>query len=212
MDRSISDLINNCQTRRARWRLRQRRASLRDLRGKLGVALVVSAPITIIWPVPSIGRCLRTDLRLTNLTRGDATLLSSQAGDPRAAAGDATHGGQTLGRHRAYESARRRPENQPTRSDACRRPWADCDSEPESRWDWRNPRARGLRRSPPGYRSGSRRYLLCPRALPLPLPGGGVGEEGTATDGAALASGEPEEDFDEASTPRSLAWLAAAGE
>jgi hypothetical protein len=34
------------------------------------------------------------DLRPTNLTGGVATLLSSQAGDPRAVTGDTTHGGQ----------------------------------------------------------------------------------------------------------------------
>ncbi len=61
------------------------------------VCLWVSVPITIIWPVPSIGCRLRTDRRRTNLTGGDATLLSSQAGDPRVAAGDTTHGGQTFG-------------------------------------------------------------------------------------------------------------------
>src|SRR5262249_925854 len=35
------------------------------------------------------------DLRRTQLTRGEATLLSSHAGDPRAAAGDTTNVGQT---------------------------------------------------------------------------------------------------------------------
>ena len=50
-----------------------------------------------------------------------ATLLSSQAGDPRAAAGDTTDAGQTTGRQRAYESARRRPEDQPGRSDVTAR-------------------------------------------------------------------------------------------
>src|SRR5262245_8496478 len=34
------------------------------------------------------------DLRRTNLTGGDATLLSSHAGDPRAVAGDTTDAGQ----------------------------------------------------------------------------------------------------------------------
>src|SRR3954453_15122383 len=37
------------------------------------------------------------DLRSTHLSRGDATLLSSQAGDPRTAADDTTNVGQTTG-------------------------------------------------------------------------------------------------------------------
>jgi hypothetical protein len=56
-----------------------------------------------------------------DLTRGEATLLSSQAGDPRAAAGDTTDAGQTLG-------VDRRPENQPSRSDVAVDHGADDDS------------------------------------------------------------------------------------
>ena len=51
-----------------------------------------------------------------------ATLLSSHAGDPRAAAGDTTFAGQSQGRHDSYGSARRSPENQPARSDAITTP------------------------------------------------------------------------------------------
>ena len=56
-------------------------------------ALCVSAPITIISTIPSLG--LRTDARWTHLSRGDATLLSSHAGNPRTAAGDTTTDSQT---------------------------------------------------------------------------------------------------------------------
>ena len=42
--------------------------------------------------------------------RPSATLLSSQAEDPRAAASDTTRAGQTEGRHESNEPARRRPE------------------------------------------------------------------------------------------------------
>src|SRR3954447_14043315 len=56
--------------------------------------LWVSAPITIIRTVPSLGS-LKTDRRRTHLSRGDATLLSGHAGDPRTAAGDTTSAGQT---------------------------------------------------------------------------------------------------------------------
>src|SRR5438876_4224930 len=45
--------------------------------------------------VPSVGCHRRTDSRRTNLSRGGATLLSSHAGDPRAAAGDTTGVGQS---------------------------------------------------------------------------------------------------------------------
>src|SRR5262249_35733025 len=49
-------------------------------------------------PVPSIGcRLIRTDRRRTDLTWGDATLLSSHDGDPRGAASDTTDEGQTSG-------------------------------------------------------------------------------------------------------------------
>src|SRR5436305_1214045 len=61
-----------------------------------------------------------------------ATLLSSHAVDPRAAAGDTTFAGQSLGRHDSYGSARRSPENQPTRSDAITTPEdAKTDTEQE---------------------------------------------------------------------------------
>jgi len=60
---------------------------------------------------------VEVDLQRTDLSRGGATLLSSHAGDPRAAASDKTHVGQSTDRQTAYESARRQPENQPARSD-----------------------------------------------------------------------------------------------
>src|SRR6516225_7713633 len=58
------------------------------------VLLCVSAPITIISSVPS-SIAAEADLRRTQLTWGEATLLSSHAGDPRAAAGDTSNVGQT---------------------------------------------------------------------------------------------------------------------
>jgi hypothetical protein len=53
-------------------------------------SLCVSVPITIIRSVPPVGITTRSDLRTTHLSRGGATLLSSQAEDPRAAASDTT--------------------------------------------------------------------------------------------------------------------------
>ena len=60
------------------------------------------------------------DLRRTNLTRGEATLLSSHAGDPRAVAGDTTIRSDQWSTADS-ESARRQPETQPGRSDATAR-------------------------------------------------------------------------------------------
>jgi hypothetical protein len=45
---------------------------------------------------PFVGCHQWTNLRWTNLSRGEATLLSSHAGDPRAAASDTTDVGQTI--------------------------------------------------------------------------------------------------------------------
>jgi hypothetical protein len=45
--------------------------------------LCVSTPITIICTVPSLVMAFGVDLRRTHLNWGDATLLSSHAGDPR---------------------------------------------------------------------------------------------------------------------------------
>ena len=58
-----------------------------------------------------------TDPRWTQLSRGDATLLSSHARDPRTAAGDTTKEGQTNGRQHGKESARRRPRTLPATPD-----------------------------------------------------------------------------------------------
>lgn len=68
------------------------------------VDLWVSAPITIICIVLSIGCRLRTDLRRTKLTWGDAKLLSSHVGDPRAAASDTTGESQTSAVDTQYRS------------------------------------------------------------------------------------------------------------
>jgi hypothetical protein len=46
--------------------------------------------------VPSSNEPVEADLRRTHLSRGDATLLSSHAGDPRTAVSDTTLGGQAL--------------------------------------------------------------------------------------------------------------------
>jgi hypothetical protein len=79
--------------------------------------LCVSAPITIIYHRPFITPLKRTAGGHALVGAG-ARLLSSHAGDPRAATGDTTLASQTQpGRHAARESARRRPENQPNRSD-----------------------------------------------------------------------------------------------
>ena len=59
---------------------------------------------------PFVGCHWRVDRRRTDLSGGGATLLSSHAGDPRAAAGDTTGAGQSNGRHQVSESARCRPE------------------------------------------------------------------------------------------------------
>ena len=66
--------------------------------------LCVSTPITIICAVPSLVMADEADLRRTDLSRGDATLLSSHAGGPRAATGDRTKAGQTKRVDRAKES------------------------------------------------------------------------------------------------------------
>jgi len=64
----------------------------------------------------------RADLRRTTVTRGEATLLSSHAGDPRTAAGDTSFAGQAWqSRRNRHESARRQPEDLPLRSDVTAR-------------------------------------------------------------------------------------------
>jgi hypothetical protein len=45
--------------------------------------LCVSTPITIMYTVPSLVVADGADLRRTHLSWGDASLLSSHAGDPR---------------------------------------------------------------------------------------------------------------------------------
>ena len=57
------------------------------------------------------------ELRRTAVTRGDATLLSSHAEGPRAAAGDKSFRSQTESRLGTLGSARRQPENKPQRPD-----------------------------------------------------------------------------------------------
>ena len=66
-----------------------------------------------VWVTPN-----EADLRRTTVTRGEATLLSSHAGDPRTAAGDTSFAGQAWqSRRNRHESARRQPEDLPLRSD-----------------------------------------------------------------------------------------------
>ena len=69
-----------------------------------------------------VGDLQRTDVRWTHLSRGDASLLSGHTGDPQAAAGDTTSAGQTTGRQKINESARRQPEDLPVAPDATARP------------------------------------------------------------------------------------------
>ena len=76
------------------------------------------------WTRPFDWLSPRVYRRRTNLTWGKAKLLSSHGGDPREAASDETHGGQTLGSTASlgvssppFPTRTNRP-----RSDACRRP------------------------------------------------------------------------------------------
>src|ERR1700733_13825544 len=70
---------------------------------------------------PFVGCHLRTDLRWTNLSRGEATLLSSHARDPRVAAGAPTDVGQTS-RSPASLRVSPPPTREPTRSVGHHRP------------------------------------------------------------------------------------------
>jgi hypothetical protein len=79
-----------------------------------------SDPITIIRTVPS-SIAVEADLRRTHLS-GGAVPRSYQVTPAilEPAASDTTHEGQTTGRHRCYESARRRPRSLHRRSDDTR--------------------------------------------------------------------------------------------
>src|SRR4030095_11917243 len=97
------------------------RAARRLVDGRQRVrALVVVRPDHDHLHRPLLG-CHSTDPRWTHLSRGDATLLSSHARDPRTAAGDTTKERQTPGRQPGKGSARRRPRTLPTTSDTTAR-------------------------------------------------------------------------------------------
>ena len=82
-------------------------------------SLCVSAPITIIRTVPSLGYTNGSPVDTSQSGRCHAPIKSRR--DPRTAAGDTTTDSQTHGRHQAYESARRRTEDLPVASDATAR-------------------------------------------------------------------------------------------
>jgi len=69
------------------------------------------------------------DLQRTAVSWGDATLLSSHAEGPRAAAGDRSFCGSDQRRHETLESARRQPENQPHPPDDNRLDPSDDDTD-----------------------------------------------------------------------------------
>src|SRR5262249_47902709 len=116
------------------------------------------------------------DLRRTNLSRGGATLLSSHAGDPRAATGDKTNQSQArTGRQDVSESARRQPEDLPNESDITDHPNHDTEGVfrggsggfSGSRWavesDRADPEKRPVLRSPVDAKTGH----FAPPPLPL---------------------------------------------
>jgi hypothetical protein len=78
------------------------------------VETVQSTPITIICTVPSLVVADGADLRRTHLSWGDATLLSSHAGDPRRRRATRQKPVRPKGRQANRESARRRPRAKPT--------------------------------------------------------------------------------------------------
>src|SRR3954451_5106230 len=163
--------------------------------------LWVSAPITIISTVPCWDHS--TDPRWTHLSRGDATLLSSHARDPRTAAGDTTKEGQTQGRQHGKGSARRRPRTLPATSDTtARRTQALTDMESACSKNYAggpgSGRAAGLHDSREPRKSGAHAFQIGASADPHGPAGlGDLARAGAAEDHQrVLAALHPAQDLE----------------